>query len=363
MMENNKSMSNSLKEALNNIGNKAATTATSVKNTVNNTSTNVSNILANTEKSIVDSTKSVSQSLQNFGSQTGTSIANAEFLSTNSIVAKTVFILLLLIVFLVLFKVGVFLMEYFFLPNQNPYVYGKGTIAGNTAFVISTNPNVSNHVQLPRSNNKSTGLEFTWSFWLSFTMSNISSGSPNVYHNIFNVGDAIYDTSTGISKVNNAPGVYMIQDTQQDTTNNNAFSGYAKLHILMDQESQSNTPTIDIDNLPYNKWFHVAIRLENTVMDVYINGLLTQRTTFDAVPKQNFYDVNICQNGGFNGYMSNLQYFSRALNVFDINSIIFWGPDLTPATVNGKSTNMSGLKTYDYLSSDWYFNKLGQMKF
>lgn len=355
-------MSNSLKEALNNIGNKANNAATSVKATVNNTTNNLGNILSNTEKSIVDSTKSVSQSLQNFGSRTSTSITNAEFLSTNSIVAKTVFILLLLIAFLILFRIGVFLMEYFFLANKNPFLYGKGIISGTKAFVISTNPNVSNHISLPRSNNKTTGLEFTWSLWLNFTNSNISTGSPNVFHNIFNVGNKTYDAVTGIATVNNAPGVYMIQDTEQDTNTNHAFSGYAKLRILMDEESQSNTPSIDVENLPYNKWFHVAIRLENTVMDVYINGLLTQRTTFDAVPKQNFYDVNVCQNGGFNGYMSNLQYFSRALNVFDINSIIFWGPSLTPATVNGESTNISALKTYDYLSSDWYFNKLGQMK-
>jgi hypothetical protein len=30
-------------------------------------------------------------------------------------------------------------------------------------------------------------------------------------------------------------------------------------------------------------------------MDVYINGVVTQRVTFPFVPKQNYQDVYVCQ--------------------------------------------------------------------
>jgi hypothetical protein len=39
------------------------------------------------------------------------------------------------------------------------------------------------------------------------------------------------------------------------------------------------------------------MRVENTLMDVYVNGTITS-TKFTAVPKQNYNDVQICQNGG-----------------------------------------------------------------
>jgi hypothetical protein len=62
------------------------------------------------------------------------------------------------------------------------------------------------------------------------------------------------------------------------------------------------------------------MRVENTLMDVYVNGTITS-TKFTAVPKQNYNDVQICQNGGFEGNLSNLR-FSHALSAFEINNIV-----------------------------------------
>ena len=88
-------------------------------------------------------------------------------------------------------------------------------------------------------------------------------------------------------------------------------------------------------------------------MDVYINGRLTQRKTFtDGVPNQNYDDVYICQNGGFNGYIADLKYYNSAVGTSEINSIVSSGPNT--------SINTSNLKNNvpPYLSGNWYDNNV-----
>jgi hypothetical protein len=109
--------------------------------------------------------------------------------------------------------------------------------------------------------------------------------------------------------------------------------------------------TIDIDNIPINKWVHVALRLQNTILDVYVNGIVVNRLLLNNTPKQNYGNVYICQNGGFKGKLSNLRYYSRALNVFEINNIVSSGPSLKVA----EEVKPTG--GYNYLSTQWYASK------
>jgi hypothetical protein len=85
------------------------------------------------------------------------------------------------------------------------------------------------------------------------------------------------------------------------------------------------------------------------MMDIYINGVISNRYILPSVPKQNYYDIQICQNGGFSGLLSNLRYYDKALNVIQINNIVFWGPNLNASTT--VSTTRGG---FEYLSSTWY---------
>jgi hypothetical protein len=98
---------------------------------------------------------------------------------------------------------------------------------------------------------------------------------------------------------------------------------------------------------------NVVIRVQNRILDVYINGVLTQHKDLGYTPKQNFGDVQVCQNGGFNGSLSDLRYYPKALNVFEINSIVAWGPNLSTSPSASEATSTSD--SY-YLSSLWYKN-------
>ena len=56
-------------------------------------------------------------------------------------------------------------------------------------------------------------------------------------------------------------------------------------------------------------------------------------------------------NGGFDGAISNLKYYNYAIGTFEINSIMYKGPNLK----SSKESKLSDTKA-DYLSTNWYFN-------
>jgi len=97
------------------------------------------------------------------------------------------------------------------------------------------------------------------------------------------------------------------------------------------------------------------IRLENKILDVYINGTIAARSVYSSVPVQNYDDILVCQNSGFAGALSDLRYFASALDINAINNIVMTGPTLTAnvATLSNTSSNYSY-----YLSNLWYSSKI-----
>jgi hypothetical protein len=260
--------------------------------------------------------------------------ASSEFLQSNTIFAKFAFLLLAIILFVVLSSLGIMLITYFLSAPSNPYII-KGMIDGNDGKIIAQDPKNKQSVEVIRSNNRVTGLEFTWSFWLYISDFNTSS---TAYQHIFNKGDTNFNSITGIAKVNNSPGVYI-------TPGNNGLS------IIMDSVSPTDSNIVDVSNVPIRKWFHTAVRVQNTVLDVYINGVIVSRYVMNNVPKQNYSDINYGQNGGFIGKLSNLRYHSYAMNVFEINTIVSYGPNTNTYNLT-TATEAKG--NYSYISSSWY---------
>jgi hypothetical protein len=289
-----------------------------------------------------NATTGIKESLEKFGSdsEVGTS-ATSDFLSSNSIIAKFVFLIFVVIIFMFLANLGISLLGYFMEPSRNPHVF-KGTVPGNANIVVKQDPSNTDSVPIFRSNNQNKGIEFTWSVWMFIddikTDSN-SLTSPEFSH-VFSKGNNVFN-QTGIATVNNAPGVYLSNKTNT-------------LRIYMDTVKDNNH-YMEITNVPIRKWFHLAIRMQNTVMDVYMNGVMSGRKTFSEVPKQNYEDILIGQNGGFSGTLSNLVYYARALNVFELNNTVMYGPNLTQSSRVADSANTG---YYSYLSNLWYYSKL-----
>lgn len=308
---------------------------------VENVANTVRPIAENINDTVQNIRNTVSNTLNEFSSKDVVDSSN-EFLQSNSIIAKFAFVILILILFVFLFSVGVSLIGFFTESRKSPYLV-KGLIDGTNSLVVSQDPRSSTSVTLQRSNNNKTGIEFTWSVWL---MVKNSGNSTTKYSHVFNKGDINWDTTTGISKVNNGPGLYL--------SNASASNNEMGLFVVMDTEDLSNSrQSLNVSSIPLNKWFNVCIRMQNIVMDVYVNGTNSGRLILPAVPRQNYNDVNICQNGGFVGNLSDLRYFDYALSAFDIQSVVWGGPSLY-ASKNG---TMNYNKSTNYISNMWYFSK------
>jgi Concanavalin A-like lectin/glucanases superfamily len=260
------------------------------------------------------------------------------------LIAKLVFLILVLIGFMIFMYLGIALVVYFTSSANNPYLI-TGLNDGTNSKIIPQDPKNPQSITILRSNNRSTGIECTWSVWLKMTDVN----PKYIYSHIFSKGgNGVYD-SNGVMQVNNAPGVYFVKCVAG--TNNPAPPGSPgpfQINIKVYMNTASSNPTSDIETatdsviisgVPIGKWFNLMVRLENKVMDVYMNGTLTQRHIFTNVPIQNYDDVHVCGNGGFTGNLSDLRYFNRSLNVFEINNIVAAGPNLSYASGNQNSTS------------------------
>ena len=303
-----------------------------MENQISQISQNVSNTLT----SIKDS---LNNTFNQYSSQNNSGTQNASLFNySNTIIAKFSFLIVVIIVFMFLVNLGIMLISYFSGPSNNPYLI-QGMIDGTYGVIIPQDPMNNNSVTLLRSNNQSKGAEFTWCVWLYINDLN----DNKKFQHIFNKGDNNYDRNTNKATTNNAPGLYL------GPSNN-------KLTVVMDTVVSNDTNNvIEIDNIPIRKWVNVCIRLENKILDVYVNGTMTRRLVLQNVPKQNYNNVYVCQNGGFAGKLSDLRYFNYALNVFEINRILYAGPNTNTnkLTLDQKAVKQGG---FSYLSNLWYYN-------
>jgi hypothetical protein len=267
-----------------------------------------------------------------------------DFLESNTLIAKTAFLLLVIILFFILLRVSISLLSWLLAPSQNMTLV-SGIADATQPIIISQDPSSQASMPIIRSVNESEGMEFTWSIWMFLKPVTTSSTDTNFSHvfskGIFNAG-SLTGKCTPFS--NNAPGLYL--------SNANTLTIAMDSTTIPSCKTDTNTP-ITINNMPINKWFNVIIRLTNNDLDVYINGRLTDRATIsDGVPNQNYDDVYICQNGGFNGYIADLKYYNSSIGTSEVNSIVSSGPNT--------SINMSTLKNNmpPYLSTNWYDEKV-----
>ena len=266
------------------------------------------------------------------GSQT---MGNDDFMKSNSLVARIAFLLLVLFGFVVLLRIGIGILGYFYGPKSSPKLI-DGMVDASQLMIIEQDPSAVGAKTVPRSVNANDGIEFTWSCWIFINNLNDNGGK---YRCVFYKGNDFasgVDEPTGINFPNNAPGLYIAPDTNDLVIFMNTFN-------VINEE-------ITINNIPLNKWFNVILRCQNTTLDVYINGTITKSEELHGVPKQNYGNVYVGMNGGFSGYISNLWYYDYALGTTEIQKLVTNGPN----TSMSGNTSMS-MKNPKYLSLRWFF--------
>ena len=302
--------------------------------------------------------------INNFISNIRSSNYNNDFLNANTIVSNFAFLILAVFVFVIISAIGMNLISYHLSPSDSPKLL-NGMVSGNQYYSIKQNPNLGGALPVKRSNNAHEGIEFTWSFWLFLDgghglVSEVAVNPP--YKHVFHKGDRspndddLRDNNgnilinAGMNKIQNAPGLYIKPFTAGDNTT-------ASLTFVMNTfDTDSIIESVDIDNVPINKWFNVMIILKNRFLDVYVNGTVKNRKLLMGLPKQNYGDIHIGNvsgndGGGFNGYLSNLWYYNYALGTREIEGIISSGA--STKLVGGDSIN-TNTKDFYFLSLRWF---------
>jgi len=284
---------------------------TTASNAINNVSGSVNSTLSNVSGS-------VNSTLSSFSTpDIGTT--STEFINSNSIISKFAFLLLVLILFIMLMNLGVFVIGYLIRPSKSPYII-KGIHPGNKIVRIPQDPENSNSVTIYRSNNEDKGIEFTWAVWINIDKLP-DSGTKNIF-------------TKGSGETQKGPSVGVKGEDNKTCS----------IIVNMDSVVLTETNKITISDIPLARWFNLAIRLQNKIMDVYVNGTVAKRYVFSSIPRQNYGDIVV---GDFDGTISDLRYFDTALNVFQINNIAMAGPNM--------QSESKALDTrFDYLSSAWY---------
>jgi hypothetical protein len=265
---------------------------------------------------------------------TGRGSGIKDFMNSSSLVARIAFLLLVILVFVIVLQFSMSILAWFFGPNNSPKII-NGMVDAKQTIIVPQDPSASGAKPINRSVNGPDGIEFTWSVWTF-----IDDTPSSKYRHVFSKGNANVVPETGLNFPNNAPGLYIMPNT-------NAFK------VIMNTYNDINEEVI-INDIPLNKWINVIIRCKNTTLDVYINGTITKSMELSGVPKQNYGDVNIALNGGFSGYISNLWYYDYALGTAAIYNLVKNGPNTK--MVGSSAIN---LKNPNYLSVRWFFAGAG----
>jgi len=261
-----------------------------------------------------------------------------EFMESNSLVAKVAFLLLVVVLFVVLLKSLTYVASYFVQPNGSPHLI-DGMIDAKQMKVIDVDPNEKGSKPIVRSVNEEGGIEFTWSVWLFVDDLDHNKGQ---FKHVFHKGNDDFKTTgdfKGLNYPNNAPGLYFTPQHNNMVVVMNTFNDIVE--------------RINIENIPLNKWYHVAIRAEGKNVDIYVNGTIVNRHVLKDVVRQNYDKVYMSMNGGFSGYTSDLWYYDYGLSTSELQALVDKGPNMKLLS----DSMMDG--TPKYFSLRWFFRNVG----
>ena len=95
----------------------------------------------------------------------------------------------------------------------------------------------------------------------------------------------------------------------------------------------------EVPNIPLQSWISVSVTVFDRNLDIYINGNLVKSCFLPGVPKPAAGNIDISKDGGFSGYMCDLNHYPRALVPSDAQAFYSAG---TSCASQGSSPSQSG---------------------
>lgn len=108
-----------------------------------------------------------------------------------------------------------------------------------------------------------------------------------------------------------------------DSTINNLT---VSLATMSDSKTTSKL-NCNLTNIPLQTWANIIVSLNDRALDIYLDGKLVKTCVASGIPTQRAgAPLEVCKGGGYDGYLSNLSYYSRAINPREAYAIYKDGP-------------------------------------
>ena len=281
------------------------------------------------------------------------SFTNASYMNgsngSGTIVGQVIYGLMYVGILFLVFMFVELMYKYWNRLSINRTVLVENTITSDKTIVIPQNPNISGSNTVNLSSNERTGVEFSYSFYLNVNPSTFNGAdqTTGLYH-IFHKG---YSSQFPLL----APGVYMRSD--QNT-----------LRVYMNTYKTWNN-YIDVENIPVSKWVHVVLVCKEHSLEIYVNGNIAKKMSFDGFsPYQNYQDICCFSNrrillskskvtslgdsdlnilGAMKGMMSRLTYFNYGLSYSEIQQLMNQGP-------SSKMESSQSMDIPPYMADNWW---------
>tara|TARA_B100001093_G_C26811475_1_gene1007766 strand:+ start:459 stop:1385 length:927 start_codon:yes stop_codon:yes gene_type:complete len=265
------------------------------------------------------------RNLTNNFSNNSNNNTNSSNNSQNTSIVKDVIVavLVLIVVGVLVYFATNFLRKYLLGKSDQPWILQDSKNSKNS-LVVTQDPRNENSITLYRSDDAASGAEFTYSFW--FAIENMEYKYGELKH-MFHKGNKS-------GNPNRAPGVFL------HPTSNTILVYMNTVNNIMEH--------VEIKNIPLRRWVHMAIILKGQYLDVYVNGFLRKRHELSSVPKQNFGDLWLNLNGGFDGYMCKMRYYRRAIEYNEVENVVRGGPSEAVCGDTGEKP--------PYLDDNWWFD-------
>jgi hypothetical protein len=282
--------------------------------------------------------------------------AQGNFLTQPSFGSQFVLgILSLFVVFILYLSFETIYKYYLQLSSAKVSLYPYTVSATKTITIPQDPKNPKAKTAFP-SENEITGIEFSYSCFLYVQEATIDAGSATEMKlkTVFHKG---YKTPWPLC----GPGVFILNNKN---TMRVVMNSYKKWYNK-----------VDIEGIPINKWFHLALVCRNSTLDIYLNGNLTSKLSFDgSVPYQNYQDIVLFSygkttpetdfiggkrdipsddqfkvDGPMTGYISNLSYYRYAIGFSEIQAEMAAGPS--------DKFESGSMDKPPYLIDSWWTNR------
>ena len=195
---------------------------------------------------------------------------------------KTIVIIIIAFIIFCLIVYG-FFNRYIYKKRYNPLLLSTAIQAKSTNTITNSKIYKS-----------TTGIQFTYSFWIYI-------------HDL----TYLYDNWKSILVKKDAqtisPGIWL------HPTKNSIKIELSTLN--------KTTEELFIEDIPLQKWIFMSVTVNNRNLDVFIDGELVKSKRFVDIPVLNLGNITY---GGFNGQLTNIRYFNRALFPQEIKKLFLY---------------------------------------